>query len=167
MITEPEIGLSVCMAASNGQDYVTGQIGSILQQVSPKDELVVVDDTSTDGTADVVRGINDPCIVLMPSRDNQGYVTRFEKPITASRNEYIMLSDKDDIWLQGRVDRLIKSLQDKCFAASNFTVFVGTANKLQEVPLRERDSRRWIAAIFAMWIGCRPYYGWSPTFTGT
>lgn len=99
MITKPEIGVSVCMAPYNGQDYVAEQIGSIVQKLSPEDELVVVDDASADCAADVVRGIKDPSVVLMPSRDKQGNVARFEKAITASRDEYVMLSDQDDLWI--------------------------------------------------------------------
>lgn len=152
------------MATYNGQDFVADQINSILQQLAPEDELIVVDDASRDGTVKVVRGLSDARIRLLPSQQNQGYVASFERAIASSRGRYIMLSDQDDIWLPGRVDLLIQSLQSRCFAASNFTVFGGTANSLQKLQLKEKDSRRRVANLFATWIGYRPYYGCTMAF---
>lgn len=152
------------MATYNGEDYVAEQIASILDQLAVNDELIIVDDASKDATTDVVRSIDDPRINLLPSRENRGYVASFEKAIAASRGAYIMLSDQDDVWLPGRLDNLLKSLQTKAFAASNFTVFGGPANKLQKVQLREADSGRWIANLVTTWIGIRPYYGCTMAF---
>lgn len=167
MKAEAAVRVSVCMATYNGQDYVAEQIGSILQQLSPQDELIVVDDASKDATADVVRSVGDPRIVLIPNRENKGYVASFERAIASSRGEYIMLSDQDDVWLPGRLDVLVNSLQTKTFAASNFTVFGGSANKLQKVQLRQGDGRRWVANLITTWIGVRPYYGCTMAFRAT
>ena len=161
---EPGVRVSVCMATYNGQDYVAEQIRSILQQLTFEDELIVVDDASRDGTVRVIQGLGDSRIRILPNEENCGYVASFERAIASSRGQYIMLSDQDDIWLPGRVDLLVKSLQYKCFAASNFTVFGGPANGLQKVQLRERDSGRWMANLFATWIGYRPYYGCTMAF---
>jgi glycosyltransferase involved in cell wall biosynthesis len=156
--------VSVCMATYNGQDYLAEQISSILDQLSPEDELIVVDDASKDGTIDVVRSINDSRIILLPNQENMGYVSSFEKAIAASKGAYIMLSDQDDIWLPGRVEKLVDSLQTKAFAASNFTVFGGPANKLQKVQLKKADSGRWLSNLVTTWIGIRPYYGCTMAF---
>ena len=158
------VRVSVCMATYNGEDYVAEQIASILNQLSADDELIVVDDASADGTAAVVRSINDPRVTLLPSQKNQGYVASFEKAIAASKGSYIMLSDQDDIWIPGRLDTLLQALQHKAFAASNFTVFGGPANKLQKVQLKESDSGRWLANLVTTWIGVRPYYGCTMAF---
>ena len=158
------VRVSVCMATYNGQEYVTEQIQSILSQLSPEDELIIVDDASKDSTLDVVRGLEDPRIVLLPSAENKGYVASFEKAVSASRGEYIMLSDQDDIWLPGRVETLVNALQTKDFAASNFTVFGGPANRYHKVQLKESDSGRWLANLVTTWIGIRPYYGCTMAF---
>ncbi|MCY1674284.1 glycosyltransferase family 2 protein [Pseudarthrobacter sp. SL88] len=158
------VRVSVCMATYNGQDYVAEQIQSILSQLSPEDELVIVDDASKDSTLDVVRRLQDPRIVLLPSAENKGYVASFEKAVSSSRGEYIMLSDQDDIWLPGRVETLVSALQTKDFAASNFTVFGGPANRYHKVQLKESDSGRWVANLVTTWIGIRPYYGCTMAF---
>lgn len=158
------VRVSVCMATYNGQEYVAEQIQSILSQLSPEDELIIVDDASKDSTLDVVRRLEDPRIVLLPSAENKGYVASFEKAVSASRGEYIMLSDQDDIWLPGRVETLVGALQAKDFAASNFTVFGGPANRYHKVQLKESDSGRWVANLVTTWIGIRPYYGCTMAF---
>lgn len=158
------VRVSVCMATYNGQEYVTEQVQSILAQLSPEDELIIVDDASKDATRDIVSGLSDPRIVLLPSVENQGYVASFEKAVAASTGEYIMLSDQDDVWLPGRVDTLISALQTKDFAASNFTVFGGPGNRYHQVQLKESDSRRWVANLVTTWIGIRPYYGCTMAF---
>lgn len=158
------VRVSVCMATYNGQEYVAEQIRSILAQLSPGDELIVVDDASKDATLDVVRRLGDPRIVLLPNKENMGYVASFERAIAASRGVYIMLSDQDDVWLPGRVESLVDALQTKDFAASNFTVFGGPANRYHNVQLKESDSRRWVANLVTTWIGIRPYYGCTMAF---
>ncbi|MFE8884912.1 glycosyltransferase [Pseudarthrobacter enclensis] len=165
MSGQGQVRVSVCMATYNGQEYVTEQIESILAQLSPEDELVIVDDASKDSTLDVVRRIADPRIVLLPNARNKGYVASFERAITASRGEYIMLSDQDDVWLEGRVTSLVNALQTKDFAASNFTVFGGPANRYHKIQLKESDSNRWAANLVMTWIGIRPYYGCTMAFT--
>ncbi|TLM75952.1 glycosyltransferase [Pseudarthrobacter sp. NamB4] len=158
------VRVSVCMATYNGQEYVAEQIRSILAQLAPGDELIVVDDASKDSTLDVVRRLGDPRIVLLPNKENKGYVASFERAITASRGDYIMLSDQDDVWLPNRVETLLDALQTKDFVASNFTVFGGPANKYHKVQLKESDSRRWVANLVTTWIGIRPYYGCTMAF---
>ncbi|GAC1501716.1 MAG: glycosyltransferase family 2 protein [Pseudarthrobacter sp.] len=159
------IRVSVCMATYNGHEFVAEQIQSILAQLSPEDELIIVDDASKDSTLDVVRRFEDPRIVLLPSTENKGYVASFEKAVSVSRGEYIMLSDQDDVWLPGRVDALVSALQTKDFAASNFTVFGGPPSRYHQVQLKEADSQRWVANLLTTWIGIRPYYGCTMAFS--
>ncbi|HKU24816.1 MAG TPA: glycosyltransferase, partial [Candidatus Sulfotelmatobacter sp.] len=46
--------ISVCMAVHNGAKFIVEQIASILPQLSSDDELVVVDDASTDSSISVI-----------------------------------------------------------------------------------------------------------------
>ena len=51
--------ISVCMAAYNGENYIEKQISSILCQLKPDDQLVIVDDCSKDRTINVIKNFND------------------------------------------------------------------------------------------------------------
>ena len=92
----PGIRASVCMATYKGAAFVREQIASILAELGPDDELVVVDDASPDETAAIVEGIDDPRIRLVRSPVNRGYVRSFEEAIRLSRGEYVFLSDQDE-----------------------------------------------------------------------
>ena len=64
--------ISVCMATYNGARFVREQLESILKQLGEGDEVVIVDDCSTDQTVDLIRHLNDDRIKLMVNTSNHG-----------------------------------------------------------------------------------------------
>lgn len=154
---------SVCMASYNGSAYIGEQLASILAQLGPADELVIVDDASTDGTVDAVRGFRDDRIRLYEARSNQGYVKSFEQAVRASRGSMIFLSDQDDVWIEGRLERMIRALEDHAVVASNFDVLGGGPRP--SIPrLRSGDSNRRASNLAGILVGYRAYYGCGMAF---
>lgn len=100
------------MATYNGVSYVDEQIRSILSQLSGKDELIITDDGSTDGTLDVIRHccVNDN--VLLLKGPGKGVVANFENGLKASRNEILFLADQDDVWLPNKVETVCSIFLD-------------------------------------------------------
>ena len=101
--------VSVCMATYNGASFVSAQIESILAQLVDDDELVIVDDASTDDTVAVVESIGDPRIRIIRQNVNQGYVRTFERALREATGDVLLLSDQDDLWLPGRRDLLAQA----------------------------------------------------------
>jgi Glycosyl transferase family 2 len=99
--------ISVCMATYNGARWVIPQIESILRQLGPADELVIVDDASTDNTVAVVSALNDPRIRIVGNPTNVGIDRTFERAIGLATGDYIFLSDQDDVWYPVKVERTI------------------------------------------------------------
>lgn len=97
------VDVSVVLALYNGQKWIYEQMNSILKQLEENDELIVVDDCSTDLGLKVVRSFNSPRVRIIQNAANQGHVKTFVHGIENSRNEYILLSDQDDIWLDNRL----------------------------------------------------------------
>ncbi|KYJ99901.1 glycosyltransferase [Microbacterium sp. CH1] len=151
--------VSVCMAAYNGAAFIVEQISSILAQLAEGDELIVIDDCSQDETVELVQGIGDARIRLIRSERNNGYMRTFERAIALAEGDVIFLSDQDDVWLPGRVDRMIEALDDVELVVSNFGSFGGALTAVQARRLRAVDSTRWRRNIFWIWFGTRPYYG--------
>ncbi|MFH5878071.1 glycosyltransferase [Arthrobacter sp. NA-172] len=152
------IRVSVCMAAYKGSLFIEEQIDSILSDLGPDDELVIVDDASPDNTAAIVSANVDPRIRFVGASVNKGYVRTFEQAVELSRGEFIMLSDQDDVWVHGRVDRMLAALADHKIVAGNFDVLGGGPRPW--IPrLRSSDSRRHLANLFAILLGYRAYYG--------
>lgn len=151
--------VSVCMAAYNGGRFIEEQIASILPQLASDDELIVIDDGSSDDTVDRVQRFADDRVRLVANERNIGYVRTFEKAIGLASNEVLFLSDQDDRWIPGRVERMVAALEDVDLVVSNFGSFGGSLTRVQGMRLKGSDSGRWLSNIFWMWVGTRPYYG--------
>lgn len=157
------IRASICMATYNGSAFVEQQIESILSQLGSSDELVIVDDASTDETRQVIRGLSDPRISLIEPAVNQGYVRSFEQAVLASRGAYIFLADQDDIWIEGRLERMLDALAQDLVVATNFDV-LGGGPRPSIPPLHSGDSGRHGANLLGILIGYRAYYGCGMAF---
>jgi glycosyltransferase involved in cell wall biosynthesis len=96
------------MAMYNGAAFVGRQVESILAQLSAEDELVVVDDASSDESPAILSGIKDPRLHVHRNERNLGVLQTFERALTLSRGEILFLSDHDDVWLPGKVARALE-----------------------------------------------------------
>lgn len=160
----PRPMVSVCMAAWNGAAYVREQVDSILDQLEAGDELVVVDDASTDETLAVLGRIADPRVRVLPQAVNRGYVAAFETALTAARGDVILLSDQDDVWLPGRVETMVADLADADVVATNLTTLdgpevIGGPYGQTDWHLRQADSARRLRNVLGILAGNMPYYG--------
>ena len=72
--------VSVCMAAYNGARHIHEQLDSILAQLSEHDEVIIVDDGSTDGTREWLTTLDDPRVKAHFNGSNLGYVRTSKKP---------------------------------------------------------------------------------------
>ncbi len=108
-----EMKISVAMAAYNGEKYITRQIDSILSQLGDADELVVSCNPSKDATFDILReyASRDERVKPVICR-KKGVLPNFENAIGICRGDIIFLSDQDDVWEPGKVER-IRSLFKK------------------------------------------------------
>nr|WP_256475742.1 glycosyltransferase [Pseudarthrobacter sp. HLT3-5] len=157
------IRASICMATYNGSRYIDEQLESILRELGPDDEIVIVDDASSDGTVDRIRSFTDARIRLIEAAANQGYVQSFEQAALASRGNAIFLSDQDDVWVEGRLDAMLEALESAAVVASNFDV-LGGGDRPGIPLLQESDSARHRANLFGILVGYRAYYGCGMAF---
>lgn len=103
------IRASVAMAVYNGEKYIRQQIDSILDCMSPEDELVISYDRSTDSTRQIIDGYAAAdSRVRVIDNDNPGVQNNFNNAVLACRGEYIFLADQDDVWLPGKIDHVVE-----------------------------------------------------------
>ncbi|GAB3036992.1 hypothetical protein GCM10011376_32050 [Nocardioides flavus (ex Wang et al. 2016)] len=156
--------VSVAMATYNGSRHVVEQLRSILDQLGPRDEVVVVDDASTDDTVAVLETVADPRLRVIRSSVNRGYVRAFEAAIAATTADVVLLADQDDVWLPGRRDAMAAALRDHQVVASNLTT-LGGPDTLQgpfgqtDWKLGPDDDGRRLANLIGIIAGLKPYYG--------
>lgn len=99
--------ISTCLAAYNGSKYIELQISSILNQLREQDELIIVEDCSTDDTLKILENIQDSRIRLLKNEVNLGVIKSFEKALSNATKDIIFLSDQDDIWLPRKVEKFL------------------------------------------------------------
>jgi glycosyltransferase involved in cell wall biosynthesis len=100
--------ISVCMSTYNGSLYIERQLGSILCQLGKDDEVILVDDHSTDATLEVIEKLSDKRIKIYRNGSNEGVLRTFERAIRLASGDIIFLSDQDDIWYPEKVGRFLQ-----------------------------------------------------------
>lgn len=115
--------VSVCMATYNGERFIREQIDSILCQLKSEDELIISDDGSTDKTIEIIKSYNDNRIILLHHKKNPAIARKkhsrnfyyasenFENALNHAHGDYVFLSDQDDVWSPGKVERMVEELE--------------------------------------------------------
>lgn len=102
--------ISVVMATYNGEKYLRPQLDSILAQLPSDSEIIVVDDSSSDRTLEILNAYNDPRLAIIENSVNSGVVKSFSKGLRACSGEFIFLSDQDDEWENHKVETCLAKL---------------------------------------------------------
>lgn len=102
--------VSVVIPAYNAAHCIRTALESVLHQTVAPLEILVVDDGSTDETADVVRRMGG--IVRLLTQENGGPGAARNHGIREARGEWIALLDADDTWLPNRLERQLDHLAD-------------------------------------------------------
>ncbi len=100
--------VSVVIAARNEQPRIGRAIGSILAQTYDRWEVIVVDDGSTDATADVVRSISDPRVHLVQVSSSVGRGAARNLAIAKASGTFIAVQDGDDTSCPERLELLVE-----------------------------------------------------------
>jgi glycosyltransferase involved in cell wall biosynthesis len=96
--------VSVVMPAYNSARTIGQAIGSVLEQTMGDLELIVVDDGSSDATATIVAGLEDPRVRLV-GRANGGTSAARNTGIAEAKGEWVAFLDADDLWLPTKLER--------------------------------------------------------------
>ena len=161
--------ISVCMATYNGSLYLYTQIKSILDQLRSCDELIIVDDCSTDSTVEIILSLKDKRITkLIVNKYNIGVNKSFELAIFQARNNIIFLADQDDIWTNGRVDEMnsILTRSNVNLVAGNSSYIDAKGNTINYpiTPLKGNESKSAILNISKIFTGQGSYFGCAMAF---
>jgi len=99
--------ISVIIPVKNGASYISEAIRGIVAQ-GMNCEIIVVDDASTDNTADIATSLG--CKVIKHTA-NKGQVAGKNTGLKQAAGKYIMFHDHDDIMQQGSLRRLYDFLE--------------------------------------------------------
>lgn len=112
MVDNMVVRVSVVMAVYNGEKYLTEQIGSILPQLNEADELVISVDPCGDSSKEIALAYaSQDARVRVFDGPGSGVVKNFEAALGWAMGAYIFLSDQDDVWLDGKVEKVLCGLE--------------------------------------------------------
>jgi glycosyltransferase involved in cell wall biosynthesis len=100
-VTDPAI--SVVLTTYNRRGLLQRAIASVLAQSDANFELLIIDDASTDGTADYLRSLNDPRIVIQIAEANLGPSGARNIGLKLARAPAVAFLDSDDAYLPRRL----------------------------------------------------------------
>lgn len=103
--------ISVIIPLYNKSKSIKNTLNSVLSQSFQDFEIIVVDDGSTDGSADVVREIEDDRIKLI-CKENSGVCSARNRGIIEAKYDYIALLDADDGWENDYLAEQVKLIHD-------------------------------------------------------
>jgi glycosyltransferase involved in cell wall biosynthesis len=101
---------SVIIPVFNGEDRLAEAVASVRPELGDGDEIVVVDDGSTDGTADLIASLGADIVSLR--RDNGGPAAARNSGLQCAVGDVIAFLDHDDLWAPQRHPRLVQALRD-------------------------------------------------------
>jgi len=93
--------ISVVIPSYNRRHTLERALQSVFEQTSPVDEVILVDDGSTDGSSEMVRQLFAQVNVI--TQPNLGVSAARNRGIAAARFEWIALLDSDDSWLPQKI----------------------------------------------------------------
>ncbi len=118
MNTPPRV--SVIITSYNHERFVAEAIESVLRQDMEDWELIIRDDGSTDGTANVVASFSDPRIRFLGSGPRLGASRSFNECLCLARAPYVAILNSDDAFEPAKLSSQLRFLEEREDVAAVF-----------------------------------------------
>ena len=100
--------VSVVIPVYNGKQYLKKAIESVVRQTLPADEIIVIDDGSTDDSALVIAELAKVYPLKFFQKENGGQSSARNYGVSVSSGELIAFLDQDDIWYPNHIEELVR-----------------------------------------------------------
>src|SRR2546430_1024401 len=110
MVSRDTIGISIIIPAYNEQQSIRSVVDEIHDLIHKQDmdcEIIVVDDGSTDRTAEVLR---DKAVQVIRHPENRGYGASIKTGVFASRFPWILITDADGTYPIASIPKLLENM---------------------------------------------------------
>ncbi len=130
------MSISVVIPAYNASKFIADTIKSVLAQTLPADEVLVIDDGSTDNTAAIAASF-EPSVRVIRTPNRRLPATR-NLGVREAKSEWIAFLDADDIWEPNKLERQMQELSrspeaDLCYTGRIVLVQQGDSTRLGDV----------------------------------
>src|SRR6201987_6545220 len=103
--------VSILIPAYNAEEWIAETIQSAIAQTCPRKEIIVVDNGSSDRTAEVARRFASKEVVII-STENQGAAAARNHAFQLSQGDYIQWLDADDLLAPDKIERQLAALDE-------------------------------------------------------
>ncbi|MEM4429810.1 MAG: glycosyltransferase family 2 protein, partial [Thermofilaceae archaeon] len=143
-MTEQSVFVSVIILNWNGGDYLLRCVKSVLESDYPKNllEVVVVDNGSTDGSAEAVKKVY-PQIKLIKNKKNLGYCLGNNIGIKNAKGELIILLNNDTIVDKHWIKEILKKVKDPEVGIVGCKLYFPGTKIIQSIGFREKFLGYW------------------------
>lgn len=106
------VQVSVLMSVFNGELYLADAINSILNQNFNDFEFIIIDDCSSDRSAEIIKNFGDTRIKYFRNTENLGLTKSLNIGLDYCKGNYIARMDSDDVSLPDRLEKQISFLEN-------------------------------------------------------
>ena len=105
--------ISVVMTSYNHERFISEAIESVLNQTFPNFELIIVDDSSTDRSKEIIKQCQqkDSRVKTIFHPSNKGISTTINDGFSAARGRFVAYTNSDDLWTPEKLEKQICILQ--------------------------------------------------------
>lgn len=105
--------ISIVLATYNGEKYLREQLDSLYNQTLKAEEVIAIDDYSSDHTMDILREYHLKYgLTYVRNEVNLGVNANFEKGLKLCQGDYICFCDQDDVWFPEKNETLYAKMQE-------------------------------------------------------
>jgi polyisoprenyl-phosphate glycosyltransferase len=142
--------VSVIVPVYNEEEAIAADLEVIIETMAASrwdHEIIVVNDASTDRTAEIVRGFEDRGVMLLEHRENRGGGFSRNTGIKAATGDVVMVTDGDGTYPNQDMPRLLEVME-----AENLDMVVGARTKEAGTMKFLRMRAKWFIRKLAQWL---------------
>lgn len=134
--------ISIIIPIYNASEYLSQTLDSIRSQGMPEFEVILVDDGSTDGSADICkRAAEEDARFHVISRENAGVAAARNEGLAQANGEYVMFVDADDLLAEGALqaiqDAILRTKAD--ILSYGWREFKASGDTVVDCPITEKE----------------------------
>lgn len=137
--------VSVVVTSYNHASYIESALNSVFAQTLSPLEVIVVDDCSTDNSAEIIKKYG-PKVIFLQNETNLGGAATTSKGVAAANGDYLAIINSDDVWHPNKLESQMRYLETNKFdfVFSQAEIIDGESAKLLNPP-KQFDNFRFMS----------------------
>jgi len=131
--------VSIVIPTYNQANLLRSALETVINQTETRWEALIIDNSSSDHTADVVCGFNDPRLSLLTIQNFGIIAASRNLGINTARGEWVAFLDSDDLWTFDKLGKCLQSAEDQTDLICHRENTIRGDNVINTSPSRSSD----------------------------